>query len=517
MSNPEDKNINSEIARTANDKKKLARNIIFNTFYQILTIITPLVTAPYLSRILDNDGVGIYSYTNSLVAYFTMFAALGTASYGNRTIALCRDSKKEYSKSFWEIELITVFTTTAMLAGWVLLASLYIEYRVYLFVLSLTLIATLFDISWFYSGMERYEFSIAINSFFKLISIVLILTLVKSKSDLWIYLLIHGGSLLLGNMSMWIFLPKFLCKAKPEFGCLKTHLKNTLVYFLPTIATSIYTVLDKTLIGVLIQGEISVEENGVEIVKKLADVENGYYEQANKILSLIKGVAFLSINGVMESRVSYLFGRGDHEGIKRIQNLTLSITSFLSIGATFGLIGIAKTFVPLFFGDQYDKTVTLIYILAPIICVICLSNVLGAIYYTPFGKRRQSTGYLLIGSITNLILNVPLILLFKSIGAAIASLIAESIIAILYFMFSRKEVFSLKGLFLILWKKLLAGAAMLIVILTLDRCALSGINAYLSLAIQILSGAGIYVLLLLALRDDSFKELFEFIKSKKRR
>ena len=498
------------------NKKKLKRNIIFNTLYQILTIITPLLTAPYISRILQSSGVGIYSYTNSLVTYFTMFAALGTASYGTRTIAMYRDNKKEYSKAFWEIELITVFTTVFMLAIWLVVAGLYKEYSVYLFILSLTLVSTLFDISWLYAGLERYEFSVIINTIFKIISIVMIFTMVKSSNDLWIYFVIHCGATLLGNISMWVFLPKFICKTKIEFNRMLYHLKNTLVYFIPTIATSIYTVLDKSLIGILIQGEVTTIENGVEVVKKLSDIENGYYEQATKILNIIKTVAFASINGVMCSRVSYLYGKNDQKGIKKIQDITLSITTFLSIGAAFGIAAVAKTFVPLFFGDGYDKTTTILYVMSPIIFIICISNVLGSVYYTPCGKRKESTYYLVAGSVINLILNIPFIIFFKSVGAAVASVIAELLISILYFIFSRKYVYSLKEFISIIWKKILSGALMFVVVFLVERYLLSNMNAYLSLAIQVVIGGAIYLIMLLILRDDSIKGLLDFVKSKKR-
>lgn len=508
--------VKPNLSKPDRNNKKLRKNVIFNTIYQILAIITPFITAPYISRILQSAGVGIYSYTNSLVTYFVMFAALGTASYGTRTIAMFRDNKKDYSKAFWEIELITVFATFCMLVVWLIFSGVYKEYSVYLFILSLTLVSTLFDINWFYAGLERYEFSVIINTLFKVISIILIFTLVKSSSDLWIYILIHCGSTLLGSISMWMFLPKFIVKTKIDFGKMKYHLKNTLIYFVPTIATSIYTVLDKSLIGILIQGETTVIENGVEVVKKISDIENGYYEQATKILNIIKAVAFISINGVMSSRVSYLFGKQDKKGIKKIQDLTLSITTFLSIGASFGLAAIAKTFVPLFFGDGYDKTTTIIYIMSPIISIICVSNVLGSVYYTPCGKRKESTVYLIIGSAINLLLNIPFIILFNSIGAAIASVIAELVISILYFVFSRKYVFNFKEFISFIWKKLISGAFMFLVVFFVEKYLLVSLNSYLSLLIQVILGGLIYLTLLLILKDDSMKWLLDFINSKKR-
>ena len=497
------------------NNKKLKKNIILNTLYQILTIITPLITAPYISRVIRTEGVGIYSYTNSLVSYFTMVAALGTASYGVRTIALHRDDKKEYSKTFFEIELISVVSTLLMLVFWLILAHVYKDYSTYLYILSFTLLATLFDISWLYAGLEKYGYSVSINAIFKVLSVILILTLVKTKDDLWKYILIMSLSTFLGNLSMWVFLPRLVKFTKLELYSIWSHLKNTLIYFIPTIATTIYTVLDKSLIGILIQGEIEVEENGEMVIKKLADLENGYYEQANKIISLVKTVAFFSINGVMCSRASYLYGRNDKDNLKNIQKLTLSITTFLSIGALFGVMAIAKTFVPVFFGEGYDKTIYLLYILSPIILIICISNVLGNVYYTPYDKKKSSATFLIIGSIVNLILNIPFIILFKSIGAAIASVIAELVITTLYFHFSKRDVFSFKELFLIIYKKIIAGLIMFLVVFFTEKLLLNGMNAYLSLAIQIGLGGIVYLLLLFILKDNSMKELIDFVKSKK--
>ena len=513
----EEGNINDEkknIDNKQNDKK-LKKNIIFNTLYQILTIITPLITAPYLSRVLQTDGVGVYSYTQSLVTYFTMLASLGTVSYGTRTIALHRESKKDYSKSFFEIELLTVISTIIMLALWLILASIYKDYSIYLYILSFTLLATLFDISWLYAGLEKYHYTVTINSIFKLLSVILILTVVKTSDDLWKYILIQALSTFLGNLSMWLFLPKTIVRIRIEFKSLFKHLKNTIIYFIPTIATTIYTVLDKSLIGILIKGTTEVEENGVVVIKNISDIENGYYEQANKILTLVKTVAFFSINGVMCSRVSYLYGKNDLDGIKKIQKLTLSITSFLSIGALFGVMAIAKTFVPIFFGDGYDKTITLLYILCPIIFIICVSNVLDNIYYTPFDKKKTSVIFLIIGSIINLLLNIPLILLYKSIGAAIASVAAELVISILFFIYSKKHVFSFKEFVSVIWKKLLSGIIMFVSVFFIEKYLLKNINNYLSLVIQILVGGSIYILLLFVLRDNSIKELLNFVKTKK--
>ena len=166
-------------------------NIILNMLYEVLIVLTPLITAPYVSRVLQPDGVGIYSYTNSLLTYFTMAASLGTLSYGKKAIAELRTDKKKYSKAFWEIELITVITTSICLALWISFALMYKQYSAYMLVLSSALLATLFDISWLYGGLEKFQYTVSVNSICKLISIVCIFCFVKNKNDVILYTFIR--------------------------------------------------------------------------------------------------------------------------------------------------------------------------------------------------------------------------------------------------------------------------------------------------------------------------------------
>lgn len=495
----------------------LKKNIILNTIFRVLMIIAPFITTPYISRVLLSDGVGIFSYTGSLVTYFTMFAALGTVSYGTREIAMRRDNQKERSKVFWEIELISIICSAVALIIWITLSLVYKEYRLFLLIFTFSILATCLDISWFYFGLEKYEYTVIINLFFKLLSVVLIFVFVKSPDDLWKYVLIYSSSLFLGNLSMWFFLPKFLTKTKIDKHSLITHFKETLIYFIPTIAVSLYTVLDKTLIGALIQGNTVVNVDGVDVVKKTSELESGYYEQASKIIDMAKTVSFVSIHSVMCSRISYLFKNKKEEEIKELRNQTFQITLLLSLGAMFGLIGISSIFVPIFFGDGYEKTIILLQILACLIPIICISGVLGSTYYTPYGKRKQSSYFLIIGAILNLLLSTPLILFYKSIGAAIASIVAEVLIMILYIIYCKKAV-HIKDLFLFLWKKILAGCAMLIVLLVSNIYIKNYFSSiYFYLCTLIFAGIVIYFVILLLLKDDSLKTILSFFLKKFRK
>ena len=125
----------------------IRRNFVYKLLYEILALAAPLITAPYVSRVLGAEGVGIYSYSQSCIAYFTMFAVLGTNIYGMREIARCRDDKTVYSKTFWEIEILTVITSTVCVILWVGITIQSTEYKPYFLALVPTLCASMFDIS----------------------------------------------------------------------------------------------------------------------------------------------------------------------------------------------------------------------------------------------------------------------------------------------------------------------------------------------------------------------------------
>lgn len=237
----------------------------------------------------------------------------------------------------------------------------------------------------------------------KIAGVICIFQFIKNKEDLFIYIFLNALILMLGNLSMWVFLPKMLVRVNiKEFG-LKKHFKETLIYFIPTIATSVYTVLDKSLIGVITHDAC----------------ENGYYEQATKIVNMAKSVVFVSVNAVMGARISYLCSENKIDEIKQRINRSMDFIFMLGFGAMFGIIGASATFVPIFFGKGYEPVSGLLNWMAPLIVIIGVSNCLGSQYYTPAGFRGQSAKYIIAGSCTNLVMNLILIPQLGSMGAVI--------------------------------------------------------------------------------------------------
>lgn len=462
--------------------------------YEMLLIITPLITAPYISRILGADGVGIYSYTQSMMTFFTMFAALGTVSYGTREIAMHRDDADSYSKLFWEIEILTIITTMVCLAAWIAVIFFYADYRVYLIALIPTLIGTLFDISWFFTGHEKILYTVLVNSIVKIVSTILLFVLVKSKTDLVVYILLNSLAVMLGNLSMWYFLPSLLVKVDFKTLSFKRHFRETLIYFIPTIATTVYTVLDKTLIGLITKD----------------NYQNGYYEQAYKIIKIIKTIVFTSVNSVMGARISYLYAQGKYDEIHKRIHRSMDFILLLGVGAVFGLDGIAKQFVPVFYGPGYSPVTMLLYLMSPLVVIIGISNCLGGQYYTPSGQRARSAKYIIVGSAVNLCLNLVLIPILQAQGAVIASIIAESVIAILYVVNSDGYM-SFSMLFKMLYKRIAAGASMCIAVMMIG--AVNFGNSIIGLFLQLLSGVIIYFGILAIFKDSMCFELLEIIFS----
>lgn len=475
--------------------ESIKKNYIYNTFYQILTLITPLITAPYISRVLGAEGVGIYSFTNSIATYFTLFAALGTASYGQREIAIHRNNSEESSRLFWEIEILSAVTTGVATIAWLIWIIISKKYTAYYGVLTMSILAVAFDISWYFGGFEKFKYIVIRNTIVKMAGIALLFLFVRKKSDTLLYVGIMAATGLFGNISMWTYLPKMLTKI--DFHSVhpfRKHLKQTLGYFVPTIATSVYTVLDKTMIGAITKSES----------------QNGYYEQATKIIRMVESLIF-SLNTVMTSRQSYLFSEGKTAEIKDKINKSFEYLFALACACMFGVIGIAKNFVPWFFGNGYERVVLLLYLMSPLPLVICISNVLGSQYLTPSGQRVRSSKGIIAGAVINFFFNSLLIPRFGADGATVASIIAELVISSIYVHMSSGYV-SWKQLGGILWKKIIAGAVMLAVVCLIEKGQSGSI---MITVIQIVIGAFIYGITLLLLRDKMACNILAYFKEKK--
>lgn len=471
-------------------KKSIAKNYIYNLIYQMLTILLPLITIPYLSRVLGAEPIGIYGYTVSIVTYFILFGTLGISMYGQREIAYIQQEKKKRSKIFWEIVIIRSVTLSISTLLFYYIYGRTGEYAIYYKILIIQLVANLFDISWLFQGLEEFDKTVVRNLIVKSLSIVLIFILVKTPQDLWKYFVIYVGAELVGNLTLWLYIPKYIEKIKIKELEFRKHLKPVMSLFLPQIAIQIYTVLDKTMIGI--------------ITEDMAEV--GYYEQAQKIVKATLTV-ITALQLVMNSRIANAYANKDNKEVKECLKKSFNFVWFLAIPMMFGLMAITPKLVPWYYGEGFDGVIAILIATVPIILAIGLNGVTGIQYLVQIGKQKIFTISVTVGAIANAILNFILINLFKGVGAAIASVTAELIIFAIQLKYF-KEQFSIIEILKLATKCFISGIVMFIVVLNMAYfMEISIINTI----IQIVTGGLIYILMLVLLKYEFLKDLFKQI------
>lgn len=401
----------------------IKKNFSYNIIYQILILILPLITAPYVSRVIGAQGTGVYSYTSSIVQYFILFAMLGMNNYGNRTIAKCRDNKEELSKKFSSLYVFQLIISTLMIVLYILYIWLFNNQYIEASLIQLIyLISTCFDISWFFFGLEKFKITVTRNTIIKILSAISIFVFVKSKDDLMLYITLMSASHLLSQLSLWPFLKKEIKFTRPKTKEVISHLKPNLILFIPVIAVSIYKIMDKIMLG------------------NMATIQDvGYYEYAEKIINIPLGIV-TALGTVMLPRISNLVANNEQEKIKFYIDKSMQFILFISIAICFGLVAISPIFVPIFLGDEFVQTGYIVQLLSITIIFISWANVIRTQYLIPNEKDKSYIISVFIGAIINLIVNLILIPKYKTIGAAIGTICAEMAVAIYQTIIVRKEL-----------------------------------------------------------------------------
>ena len=474
-------------------KKSVAKNYIYNLSYQILVIIIPLITTPYISRVLGAENIGIYSYTLSISAFFILFGSLGIALYGKREIAYHQKNKEEYSKIFWEVLILRMILMSISLVIFYFSFVTKEQYQIYYKILMLEILANCVDISWFFQGLEEFKKTVIRNMIVKVISIVCIFVFVKDRNDLTKYFLIYVLSILIGNLSLWFYLPKFLTKVKIRYLKIWRHIKPTLYLFIPQIAIEVYTLLDRTMIGTIISDKSEV----------------GFYDQSQKIIKMLLTI-ITSLGTVMLPRIASNFASGKKKKIAKYLKKSFNMVFFLSFPMIFGIISVSSIFVPKFFGEGYGKVAILMNVISPIILFIGLSNVIGTQYLLPTKRQKEFTISVVCGAIVNFIINISLIWNFGAIGASIGTVIAELTVAIVQIFFIRKD-FKIINIIKSSRNYLFSSIIMFIVCLVIKSIVR---KPYFSMALQCSLGSIIYVVILILLEDKFLFEIIDRIKVK---
>ena len=268
-------------------------------------------------------------------------------------------------------------------------------------------ISNLFDINWFFFGIEKFKLTVTRKSILKILSLIMIFMFVKNKSDVWVYTLILSGSTLISQLLLFCFLRNEVYFIIPTFKNLKKHIKPILILFIPFIAVSLYKIMDKIMLGLM---------SGV--------VEVGYYEQAEKITNIPLGI-ITALGTVMFPKITSLVSKGKEEEIRMYLNKSIRFVMFMAFPICFGLISVSDNFVPLFLGVEFEKTIILIYFLSFTILFISFANVLRTQYLVPNEMDKDFVISVILGAVINLIVNLIAIPRYSSIGACLGTILAE--------------------------------------------------------------------------------------------
>lgn len=404
-------------------KNNLKFNLIFQTLYQLLETCIPLITAPYLSRTLGAEKLGVFSYTSSIVAFFALFAMLGTQNYGTKSIASVNKDIDKRSKLFFEIYGFQLIVCAISIIVYILYLVFFCnENKLISTVQILTLVGCIFNINWFFFGMEQFKVTVSVNSVIRVVSVIFIFLFVKKPSDLWVYSLIILSSTCVSHIYLLGKVKNYIHFRKTTLSDIFIHLRPNIVLFVPLLAMSVYHIMDKTMLGFISDYN-----------------QSGYYYNADKIINITAGV-ISGISTVLLPRMSYLVSNDRKDESVDLFCLSLESTVMAASAMSFGIATISKEFIPFFFGPGFQECIILTITLSPVIIIKAFSFTARYQYLIPNNREYDFLVSVILGAIFNIILNFLLIPKFGAMGAVIGTLIAELVACIWQFIVLSKYI-----------------------------------------------------------------------------
>lgn len=465
---------------------KIMKNYFYNLFYQIFTIIVPIVTIPYISRSIGAKGIGINAYTSSMISYFVLLANFGFILYGSRMIAYQRDDIKKMSISFWEIVISKMIMMVISLGLFGLFYVFQQNYKFFILLQAVQIIAAGMDISWLFIGLEDFRRTVIRNFIVKIFSVIMIFLFVHQESDLWIYIAILSFSTLLGNFTLWTYLKKHIIQINFRELKIIKHFLPASVLFVPQITTIAFVTFNR-----LILGQFSTMD------------QTGFFDNSDKIIRIFLSV-LTALGTVLFPRIAYHFQKGEHDKANMYVSIAFQITSCISFPLVSGIIVLAQPFSDLFYGPNFNGISVVLSILSVELIFMGWSSIIGQQYMVAIKKTKGLTVSIFMAlaiCVTSSIIIVPF---SGAIGAASISVLGEFIIVIVQLIYIRNEI-SLRMLFGGLWKYLLSSVVMFIVCFIVSMVLT--ISAIFKIIIVGLIGVIIYFILLKLLRAKIFNYL----------
>lgn len=455
---------------------KVIKNYLYNLSYQILTIILPIITVPYVTRIFTSEDLGNYGFYNSIVSYFSLFAMLGIGLYGTKQIAAASD----VSSTFWNIYAIQLIASLISIFVYVIVI-LYIPTmsETIPLILFISLFSKIIDISWLFAGKEDFKKITLRNTVVKVVGVISIFTFIKSSEDLYLYIFLIVVFDFLGQLVMWVPAKKFIKRPSFNMKIMKKNLYPIVLLFLPQVAISLYVVLDRTLLGLL--GSYS-------------DV--GIYEQGQKLTSIIYKIVS-SLGVVMLPRVANLLSERRDKEAQNMVKFSFILYNLIIFPMMFGLIAVNEVFVELFLGKDFQDVKYVLYITTINIMLVGWTNILGHQVLVVRNKNKEFMLSTTIPAFVSVAVNIAVIPFFGYIGASITAVIVELLAFTIQWYYSRniinKNLLFNKDLAKIICSSLVMFGAVMLCKITI---ALEGVTALVTyLAIGGISYLGMIFLL----------------------
>lgn len=464
-------------------------NFIMNAILTVAGIIFPLITFPYISRVLLVEGSGKVAFATSVVTYFTMFASLGIPTYGVRACAIVRDNKEKLSKTVQELLIISGGTT--LLTYIVFGISLFVipefaQERTLLLIVGLGIGLNTIGVQWLYNALEQYSYITTCSILFKVIGMILMFLLVKESSDYQIY----GGVYVIASFGSYVLnficLRKFVTFQKTGTYQFKQHLKHIMVFFAMSAGASIYLNLDVVMLRFLQSNEAV-----------------GYYNAGIKVKTVLV-TCVTSLGTVLLPRLSYYIETADKKAFQLMVGKAFRFVFVAASAVTVYFSIFARESILLLSGEAFLPAVGPMMILMPTVLLIGLSNVTGIQILTPNGREREVMYSIWGGAILDFALNLIVIPKFSANGAALSTLLAEGMVLLLQCWFLRDVLWSYIRQ-VQCWKIVIALAVASVMTIPVKIWIDSGV--FVTLLVSAIVFFGGYAVVLLLLKEPFVSEI----------
>lgn len=454
-------------------KDSIKKNLGLSSAYQLLNMLIPLVTTPYLSRKLGAAGIGTYSYSYAVAQYFSIFILLGLNNYGVREIAKAKNNIDLLSSVFFEIYSMQAFFGILVTIAYCFYAIHYAINNSAAIALILLIFSSSIDINWFFTGLEKFKIIVIRNAIVKLLGTISIFLFIRSSNDAVLYCYIMSIQTFLSQAILWPHLKKEIRIVIPNFKNVIRHFKPNLLLTITVISVTIFKYIDRVMLGLW---------SSIDQV--------GFYESSEKII-IVPQLLVIALGNVMLPRISNKLAAGlddDYESLYR----SISFALFVVTTIGFGIMTVAKEFVPLFYGYGYSVCIHMFYILIPCSFFFAFATMIRTQYILPHGLDSIYIVSGVIGAIVNVVLNSILIPSIGITGAALGTLAAEAVVCI-YQVLSVKKFIPLKTCLIKALPFMISGCLMFIIVGEIGVMY----SLWVSLFLKILIGAVIYTLFLL--------------------